>query len=102
MAREMGVISSLQTGELLTSTPNCNLAWDATDVSGSHINEVHDNAGCTQLSLGVGELPGGKSSDYHLHIRETLEDSASEYADWAGHDKSELCCLQCITTSVQL
>ena len=90
MAREMGVISSLQTGELLTSTPNCNLAWDATDVSGSHINEVHVNAGGTQLSLGVAELPGGKSSDYHLHITETLEDAASVYADWSGHDKSEV------------
>ena len=41
MAYEMGVLSDIQSGELLVTQDNITLAWDATCIDGSHINEVH-------------------------------------------------------------
>ena len=41
MAYEMGVLSDIQSGELLVTQDNILLAWDATCIDGSHINEVH-------------------------------------------------------------
>ena len=41
MAYEMGVLSDIQSGELLVTQDSITLAWDATCIDGSHINEVH-------------------------------------------------------------
>ena len=40
-AREFGIISALQTAELLYHNKTCTIAWDATTVRGKHMNEVH-------------------------------------------------------------
>ena len=43
MVYEMGIISDLQLGTVLLSGTNHSLAFDATAIDGSHINEVHVN-----------------------------------------------------------
>ena len=92
MALEPGVISDLQSGEILESTPSNTLAWDATDIDGKHINEVHactvdsEDARRQYLSLGLAELSGGRAGDYHRHIMETLQDVTKSYAEWSEKD----------------
>ena len=41
MAYRFGALSDIQTGDILTSTDNITIAWDATSIHGSQINEVH-------------------------------------------------------------
>ena len=41
MTHELGVLSDLQAAEALYTSENTTLAWDATSIGGSHINEVH-------------------------------------------------------------
>ena len=74
MAREMGTVSDVQAGSVLSETPNCTLAFDATDVDGAHLNEVHVTANSgpgehKHLTLCVSNLPGGTAQDYTTQIR---------------------------------
>ena len=49
MAREVGTLGDLQTGELMAKSKNLAVAWDATDVGGAHINEVHVASNITRV-----------------------------------------------------
>ena len=40
-ARELGILSDLQTASVLLNGENVTIAWDATSVNGDHLNEVH-------------------------------------------------------------
>ena len=62
MAYEMGVLSDIQSGELLVTQDNITLAWDATCIDGSHINEVHICAPGGKAN--VLQINGGKTDDY--------------------------------------
>ena len=95
MAREMSVLGDLQAGAMLTETQNCTLAWDATDIGGSHLNEVHISASSASgkkdyMTLGVTELAGGKTQDYANHITETIGDVATTFSGFTGSDRSHV------------
>ena len=64
-AREMGVISDIQVGEALSSG-DVTLAFDATSLAGSHLNEIHISTGKQGLTAGIASLPGGTTQDYTL------------------------------------
>jgi hypothetical protein len=81
MAYEMGVLSDIQSGELLVTQDNITLAWDATCIDGSHINEVHICApGGKANVLQINELPGGKTDDYYTHIANSINDAVMAYS----------------------
>ena len=67
MAYELGVLSDIQTGDILTSTDNITIAWDATSIDGSHINEVHICVPGSLYVLELNQLPGGTTEDYYTH-----------------------------------
>lgn len=87
MAREMGILADVQSAEILYRHENCTIAWDATELSGAHVNEVHiaasaDEGGRQYLTLGVAELPGGTTSDYSSHIVQCMSDLSETYAEF--------------------
>ena len=95
MAREMGVLSDIQAGEALTSNSKCSIAWDATELDGAHVNEVHVATPSTSknrdyVTLSVAQLPGGTTSDYTEHITQSLDDAAHAYSGWAGEQPSDV------------
>ena len=53
MTRDLGVISDFQVGELLMSSDNLTLGFDATTQGGVHINIVHvtSNDNCCVISV---------------------------------------------------
>ena len=86
MVCEMGIISDLQAGTVLLSGTNHNLAFDATGIDGSHINEVHVNTDSHgSVVLQIAELAGGQSTDYVEHITDALSYIAHTYATF--HNK---------------
>ena len=81
MVYEMGIISDLQAGTVLLSGTNHNLAFDATGIDGSHINEVHVNTDSHgSVVLQIPQLAGGQSTDYVEHMTDALSDIAHTYA----------------------
>ena len=67
------------------TTPNCTIAWDATELDGNHVNEVHVAAPKldgtrSYYTLSVASLAGGTTHDYITHIQESLEDLAQMYS----------------------
>ena len=79
MAYELGVLSDTQTGDILTSTDNITIAWDATSIDGSHINEVHICVPGSLYVLELNQLPGGTTEDYYTHITESINRIVSTY-----------------------
>ena len=70
MAYEMGVLRDIQSGELLVSQDNITLAFDATFIDDSHMNEVHIYAaGGKAYVLLINELPGGKRMIIYTHCQ---------------------------------
>lgn len=97
MAREMGVLADVQAGESLYQKDNCTLAWDATELAGSHINEVHiaapaENSTSSReyLTLGVAQLPGGTASDYTSHIQQCVQDISDTLAEYQDKDRTKV------------
>ena len=94
MAREMGTISDIQAGSVLTANENCTPAFDATDIDGNHANEVHISAntseGCRYMTLGLANLSGGTALDYTNHIMDSVRDVAESFAEWTGLDGDTL------------
>ena len=73
MAKELGTLADLQTAETILQNENCTVGWDATELSGSHINAVHvavkpNDSVRTYHTLSIAGLPGGKTGDYAAHI----------------------------------
>ena len=54
----MGVLSDIQTGELLVSQDNITFAWDATTIEGSHIDEVHTCAPAEKANVLMNKCGG--------------------------------------------
>ena len=102
MAREMSVLCDIQAGATLTESQNCTLAWDATDLGGSHLNEIHVSTSSVgkkeYVTLGVTELAGGKTADYVTHIAETIDDVATTYSRYTTSDKENV--LKKITANI--
>ena len=93
MAREMGVLADVQTVEKLVDSNNHNatLCWDATTLSGNHVNQIHISTDPSkQLSMSVQELPGGRSSDYVNHILSTVDNMATSYSELNDINKDEV------------
>ena len=74
MAREMTTVADLQAAEQLLRSDHSAIAWDATELKGAHINEVHvitkdPESGRKYFTLGLAQLPGGTTKDYVEHIK---------------------------------
>ena len=81
MVYEMGIISDLQLGTVLLSGTNHSLAFDATGIDDSHINEVHVNTDSRgSVVLQIAQLAGGQSTDYVENITDALSDIAHTHA----------------------
>ena len=90
IAREMGIISDLQTASSMISNNNNTFAWDSTPIDGKHINEAHINTKEGSFTIGLSSLPGGKAVDYHQSIMHSLDDLSTSYSEFAKADKSEV------------
>ncbi|KAH9514424.1 hypothetical protein Btru_025213 [Bulinus truncatus] len=80
MSREMGAIADLQLVDTLIVADCATLAFDATSLKGSHINQIHFGTKNNILTASIAELPGGKAEDYVQHILQTLDDLAETYS----------------------
>ena len=58
MVRELGAIAELQTAEMIMSTKNLTLGFDATTQEEMHINSIHFTSKTECLAAAVDELPG--------------------------------------------
>jgi hypothetical protein len=69
----MSILADLQTAEILLQCENCTIAWDATELSGAHVNEIHIAAMVggirTYHTLSIAQLPGGTTEDYVKHVK---------------------------------
>ena len=92
MARELGIISDLQTAEALISSPNTCIGFDATTQEGTHVNEIHFTMSSSRHTLcaAVDELPGGTAADYHDHVCNTVDHLASVYSHIHKEEYSEV------------
>ena len=79
MSREMGVIALLHVAETIINADVVTLAFDATTIKGSRINQIHFATEQQILTASITELPGGKAEDYVKHITDTIEDLANTY-----------------------
>ena len=90
MVHELGVLSDIQAGQALFDSTNTTLAWDATSIDGTHVNEVHIHTHSQMLYLQVGHLPGGRTEDYLQHITDTLGGIAKTFADFSGNTTEDV------------
>jgi hypothetical protein len=89
MVRELGIFADLKAGDLLVSTPNLTLGFDATTQEGVHINSIHITSEVSCDVLAVGVLPGSTAEDYHDHITTTIDNIARVYADFHKDDEDD-------------
>ncbi len=87
--REFGIISNIQSGEIISESTNSTLAWDGTSKSGTHYNETHVVTARASLTLNIAELPGAKAVDYATDIRDALEDVTNAYSQCFDQDPAE-------------
>ena len=80
MTRELGMISDLQVGELLMSSDNLTLGFDATTQEGFRINSVHVTSKDNCCDILVDQLAGGTSEDYRQHICYSVDRVAEVYS----------------------
>ena len=80
MTRELGMISDLQVGELLMSSDNLTLGFDATTQEGFHINSVHVTSKDNCCDILVDQLAGGTAEDYRQHICYSVDRVAEVYS----------------------
>jgi hypothetical protein len=90
MARELGVISSLQAAEIAISTKNLTLGFDATTQEGVHINSVHFTTTTDCQVLAIDELPGGTAADYQEHVCESVDELARTYSDFYNANYNDI------------
>ena len=84
MARELGVISEIQTAEAILKNKHVTLGFDATTQEGVHINSVHVTTVSSCYVIAVDELPGGTAIDYSDHICQSIDNLASRYSEYTG------------------
>ncbi|XP_059144605.1 uncharacterized protein LOC131931786 [Physella acuta] len=65
------------------------IAFDATTISGKHINEVHFGTPENVFTANITELAGGRAEDYAGHVLNTIEDLATTYSSFCEVDKEE-------------
>lgn len=79
MARELGSIATLQAAEIIHTTENVTMGFDATTQEGKHINCIHFTTKDSCICATVDELPGGTAEDYANHICQTVDELAKTY-----------------------
>ena len=79
MARELGVISDVQSAKLLVENDNLTIGFDATTQEGLHANSIHVTSRDKCFVLAVDQLPGGTAEDYQLHINDKIDSLSSVY-----------------------
>ena len=79
IARELGSISELQAAEMLLSTKDVTLGFDATTQEGTHINSIHFTTKNESFSVAIDELPGGTAEDYANHIIKSVDSLAHTF-----------------------
>ena len=84
MARELGVISEIQTAEAILMNKHVTLGFDATTQEGVHINSIHVTTVSSCYVTAVDELPGGTAVDYSHHICQSIDNLASRYSEYTG------------------
>ena len=89
MAWEFGVITELQTAELIIQTNNVTIGFDATTQEGTHINSIHFTTKDRCLTGGIDELPGGTAEDYANHVFQTVDNLAETYCYFNDFDKDQ-------------
>ncbi|ELU00534.1 hypothetical protein CAPTEDRAFT_185335 [Capitella teleta] len=89
MARELGVLAEYQCAQVLLSSVNATLAFDATTQEGRHCNAIILTSESKTLVLAVDELPGGSGRDYATHVMDTIHRLAVTYAYFTGQDVVE-------------
>ncbi|XP_059141890.1 uncharacterized protein LOC131941956 [Physella acuta] len=89
MCREMAVLAELQVSEAIVDSDVVTIAFDATTISGKHINEVHFGTPENVFTANITELAGGRAEDYAGHVLNTIEDLATTYSSFCEVDKEE-------------
>ena len=80
MARKLGVLSELQTAEVILNNSNCTLGFDATTQEEVHVNSIHITTKSDCFVVAVDELPGATAEDYCLHISNSFDNLARVYS----------------------
>lgn len=92
--QEFGIISALQTAELIHANARSTIAWDATTIKGCHLNEVHFSietpTGPIEYLLTIDRVAGGRALDYTSQILRALEVSATLYAKFTNDDAARV------------
>ena len=68
------------------SASRATLGFDATTLSGVHVNAVHFATPDNILSAGIAEVPGARAEDYHKHIISVLNQLARVHSLWLKRD----------------
>ena len=84
MARELGVISEIQTAEAILMNKHVTLGFNATTQEGVHINSIHVTTVSSCYIIAADELPGGTAVDYSHHICQSIDNLASRYSEYTG------------------
>ena len=79
MARELGAIAELQTAEMLLSTTDVTLGFDATTQEETHVNSIHFTAKDQCLAAACDELADRTAEDYAEHICGTVDNLSEPY-----------------------
>ena len=67
----------LQVAEMLITSLTATVAFDATTLSGEHINAVHFCTVENTLTASVVNVPGGTAQDYATHICNVIDDCSN-------------------------
>ena len=90
LVREMGVISDIHAATNLIKCADSTIGWDSTPIDGTHINQTHICTSEGSFSLGLSEMPGGKTSDYHSSIKQSLDYMSESYSEFQNMDKTNV------------
>ena len=82
MARELGVISEIQTAEAILRNKHVTLGFNATTQEGVHINSVHVTTVSSCYVIAIYELPGGTAVDYSEYVCQSIDNIASRYSEY--------------------
>ncbi len=89
MAREMGILSNIQTGEIMVKSSKVTLGSDSTTKKGIKINETHLMTPYGPKVLGISESPGATAENQAMTTRDHLSDMISQYSEYANKNPEE-------------
>ena len=75
---------------MLLKKPTCTLAFDATTLRGTHVNEIHFASDDQMLTASIYELPGGCGADYADHVIDVIDDLSAVRSLYTGEDEAEV------------